>query len=118
MTLKQSKVLPEFNDQDLPTSMGNAQNATLNVLPDEELPTFIDNSVYNMNKQPDYLSPITKTKDVAPPPPLPLNRQLGGNMYEDIREIPKYLELEEIPIQDPRADTCQQDVRSGHIHTD
>ncbi len=109
---EQSQTTSAYNDQDLPTSVGNPQRNTQNVLHIEELPTLIDNSACNIGKDQAYLSPlqyepvpgmtdliIDQTMPQTPPPPLPPDRHPSETMYEEIPGIPEYLELEEIPTQ-------------------
>ncbi len=95
---------------ELPTSTmgnleGNPDHDIENVLHDEDLPTFVDNSAYNTNTNSFYLSPVqckpitgkkdytidhTKPQTQTPPRPIPADGQ---------RHIPEYLELEEFPTQ-------------------
>ncbi len=107
-----STAASEFDDQKLPTSTGNPQRNTQNVLHIEDLPTLIDNSVCNIGKDQAYLPPqqyepipgmtdliIDQHMPQTPPPPLPPDRHPGETMYEEIPGIPEYLELEEFTTQ-------------------
>ncbi len=126
---EQSKATYEYNDKELPTCMGIPQRTIQDVLHIEDLPTLIDNPC-NIGKNQGYLSPLQyesatgttklvtdQNKPQTPPPPLPLDRQTSEIMYEDIPEIPEYLELEEIPtpadIQPPNPVTITATQDTG-----
>ena len=86
---EQSTTKSEFNDQDLPTSMGNPCYNTQKVLHVAEASrTPIDNSLCNLEENQGYLSPLQygtvieatdlildENKPQTPPPPLPPDRQ-------------------------------------------
>ena len=113
---EQSKTGVTF-DELVPPPMGNPegnpQHDTENVLHDEDLLSFVDNSLYNPSSENSfYLSPvqsrlatgdtditIDQTKQQTPSLPVPADRQTSETMYEEIPEIPEYLELEEFPTQ-------------------
>ena len=87
----------------------NTQHDTTNVLHDEELITWVDNSVCNTDITPDDLPPeqskpvtaktdniVDQKRKIEPLPALPADRTYGEHKYEEIPEIPQYLELEDI----------------------
>ncbi len=115
---EQSKTTFEFNElHQLPTAMGNLQHNTQEVLHGEDVPTFIN--ACNIGKSQGYLSPLTYEPVTGKPqtPPPPPGRQTCANMYEEIPEIPEYLEVEEIHTQagieppNPVATTAARDTR-------
>ncbi len=96
--------------------MDNTQHNTQKVLHAHNLPPLIENS--NIGERQGYLSllqyePVTGMPDFiidhnkpqTPPPPLPAGRQSSANMYDEIPEIPEYLELEQAGIQPPKLIT-------------
>ena len=118
--------MDEFNTNRFPTSIDNAQHFATNVSDDEDLPTWVDNSAYNMDMDEGlhYLSPVQyksvtgntdhiigENKPLATPAGLSVYRQISETMYGEIPEIPESLELEEFPtqaaVQTPAIQTFQ-----------